>query len=128
MRYASAFILISLFSCQSRENNSIVGSWQLVGSKYGTGAEIIENDKDSEYILTFYHNGKYRESVNGKQIDDQYLINKKDFLVLINSRTSDSIFYSYNFKGNKLILDKVDKNGSFMCDEGCSSFYKRLEE
>jgi len=108
--------------------NSIVGSWQLIGSKYGIGAEVIENDTDSEYILTFYNNGKYRESVNGKQIDYQYLIDKRDLIVLINSRITDSIFYSYNFKGNKLILDKVDKNGSLMCDEGCSTILKRIKE
>lgn len=41
MRYAIVCVLITLFSCQSRENNSIVGSWQLIGSKYGTGAEVI---------------------------------------------------------------------------------------
>ncbi|MCW3169211.1 hypothetical protein OMO38_11850 [Chryseobacterium sp. 09-1422] len=108
--------------------NSIVGSWQLIGSKYGTGAEVIEKDIDSEYILTFYNNGKYRESVNGKQIDDQYLIDKGDLIVLINSKTSESNFYSYNFKGNKLILDKVDKDGSLICDEGCSTILKRIKE
>ncbi|MBD8084445.1 hypothetical protein [Chryseobacterium caseinilyticum] len=128
MKRGLILILISLLSCQSNDNMTIIGSWQLNGSRYGTGAEIISHEIDSEIVIKFEKNGNYREYTNGKQISDRYFINNKDFLVLLNSKTKDSIFYSYQIKGNKLILDEVDKNGSFMCDEGCSSFYKRLEE
>lgn len=41
-------ILLMLFSCQSNNNKTIVGSWQLTGSKYGTGAEIIANEVDQK--------------------------------------------------------------------------------
>ncbi|WP_262148841.1 hypothetical protein [Chryseobacterium foetidum] len=128
MKRGLIVILISLLSCQSNDNTTIIGSWQLSGSKYGTGADIISREIDSEIVIKFEKNGNYREYTNGKQISDRYFISKKDFLVLLNSKTNDSTYYSYYFKGSQLILDEVDKNGSFMCDEGCSSFYKRLEE
>ncbi|KQT21432.1 hypothetical protein ASG31_16285 [Chryseobacterium sp. Leaf404] len=120
--------LILLFSCQSNDNTTIVGSWQLSGSRYGTGAEIISHEFDSEIVINFENNGNYREYTNGKQISDRFFINEKDFVVLLNSKLQDSTFYSYQIKGNKLILDEVDKNGSFICDEGCTSIYKRLKE
>lgn len=120
--------LILLFSCQSNDNKTLVGSWQLSESTLGTGADMISRKIDSEIVINFAKDGNYREYTNGKQISDRYFINKKDFLVLLNSKLQDSTFYSYQIKGNKLILDEVDKNGSFICDEGCTSIYKRLKE
>lgn len=128
MRLGIICLLIFLSSCTNEKSNSIIGNWQLTGQKYGTGAEIIEKENDFEYVLSFYNNGKYRESINGKQIEDRFLITRNNLILLINSKTSDSIFYKYNIDRKRLILDEVDRDGSFICDEGCTKMFERLKK
>lgn len=79
MKRGLIVILISLLSCQSNDNTTIIGSWQLSGSKYGTGADIISREIDSEIVIKFEKNGNYREYTNGKQISDRYFLAKKTF-------------------------------------------------
>lgn len=128
MRPFIFLVLILVFSCRDPEEKTIVGSWELKELRYGTGAEIIDDKDDFECTLCFDKNGRYREWINGKQIDDRYLLTDHHLIVLINSKTSDSLCYAYHLDGKKLILDEVDRKGSLMCDEGCSKIFKRQKK
>lgn len=127
MRVLIVGVMFILSSCQDPEEKTIVGSWESAGSKYGTGAEFFTTKSESDYQMNFDENGHFTETSELHR-GDQYFINEKDFIVMINSKTSDSLYFSYYFKGKKLYLDPVDKNGSFGCDEGCTQIYKRVKK
>lgn len=122
-RYSDETLYFSVthfgFFLPGSEEKTIVGSWELKELQYGTGAEIIDDKDDFECTLSFDKNGRYREWINGRQIDDRYLLTDDHLILLINSKTSDSLCYAYHLDGKKLILDEADRKGSLMCDEGC---------
>lgn len=109
MRPFIFLVLIMVFSCHDHEEKTIFGSWELKDFRYGTGTEIIDDKDDFECTLSFDKNGRYREWINGKQIDDRYLLTDHHLILLINSKTSDSLCYAYRLDGKKLILDEADR-------------------
>lgn len=128
MRILVFCLLFLLFSCDNPEDKTIIGSWELIDSKCETYKENINEKTDFEYILSFYSNGEYRESINGKQSKDQYIITRNNLILLINSKTSDSVFYKYKLDDHKLILEEVDKNGRFIGAESCSKIVRKLKK
>lgn len=128
-----AMLSCFLVSCQepknkfNQENNSIIGTWDLIKSKSGNGSEMMTTT-DFDYSIRFKNDGKYRDFTNGKGFSGIYSINKNDILEMINPVTKDTLWYSYQIENSKLILNKTDKLGNLLCDEGCTEEYEKVND
>ena len=126
MRFlVSLFLLNLILSCEKYADNSIIGTWELVESKTGTGSEIIIN-KDFDYSLQFRENGTYKDFTNGKAFSGKFSINYNNILELIDPVTKDTTYFSYQLSRSSLILDEVNKVGNLACDEGCTQIFKKV--
>lgn len=127
MRMFLTILFFLNISCENNERNTVVGVWELSESKTSNGAKFNKNN-DFEYLISFSKDSIYTQSLNGKIFSGIYRISHENVLELINPSINDTVLYSYRFEKERLILDEIDKKGSFICDEGCSKIFEKINK
>lgn len=127
MRMFLTILFFLNISCENKEKQTVVGVWELSGSKTGNNTKFIR-DSDFDYIISFDIDSLCTQSLNGKIFSGIYKISHKNILELIDPVINDTALYSYRFEKERLILDEIDLKGSFICDEGCSKIFEKIKK
>ena len=135
MRYLGVFLFIGIvllqLSCkkdpQEVDSSKLEGKWKLVGRDFGLPDWKVDVEDGEE--LTFYPDSAFSKgvskcsegpySVSGKFVTFDYSCPDKETLL------SEGIQkWIFSIKDGNLILTPT----FLICDEGCTSFYKKISD
>ncbi|GEM_PF-2268527 len=123
--FFSAFLFLNC-SGTLLENNSenIAGKWTHAESYSSNGAQEIKSGKIEDFNFEFDEKGNFKERLSSKSLNGNYSFHNS--VLHLNYKPTDSpAYFQVELSKNKMTLQPVMENGALICDEGCSSVFKR---
>lgn len=129
--------ILSLISCsdsdETKNDNSIIGTWKLEASVFGTGGSEIINPIENGQTITLNNENTFTI------INSNIECFEGDFVILENSaqhfnsdvlilscNNQNSYEYSYQMENTKLYLTFLLEDGGSGCDEICAERYYQI--